>query len=234
MHALAGNLDLSLVVRLLNPIVWRWPGRAARKLFSFALAEQGSLLDLTEAARLTPSAERAATYLKHASDEARHARVFASRSAELRFARGDESLGDPRADSDHLFEQLGEIGFLAFVHLGERGGRSQFEEYERYFRERGDDADSAMFSAIVVDEKRHEKYTGELLLVLAGDERRAKKALRRARRWRMWRTWRRLGIGLAGRVYQLAMLLLYVALMPLALLIMLVRPARSGWKALPP
>ena len=54
------------LARLLNPLVWRRSGHAARKLHGFALAEHGSMLDLRLAARLTPSPARAAAYLRHA------------------------------------------------------------------------------------------------------------------------------------------------------------------------
>ena len=182
---------MSRLAQVLNPIVWRLPGRAARKLHSFARAERGSMIDLMQAARTTPSAARAAMYLRHAADEARHARLFAQRSAELCRQRGREPLGEVRADTEALFERLGEVDFLAFVHRGERRGRAQFEAYHDYFVHRGAHEDASLFEGIIADERRHESYTRELLVELAGGEVAARAAMRRMGRWEAWRTWRR-------------------------------------------
>jgi hypothetical protein len=221
---------MSRLAQILNPIVWRLPGRPARKLYSFARAERGSMIDLMQAARTTQSAVRAAMYLRHAADEARHARLFAQRSAELRRAHGVEPLGEVRADTEALFERLGERDFLAFVHRGERRGRAQFETYRDYFVHRGADEDAALFEGIIADERRHEAYTRELLVELAGSEAAARAAMRRMGRWEAWRTWRRAGRGLAQWVYAIAMCAVYVLAMPMAVLVRAVRPVRRGWQ----
>ncbi|ACY13991.1 ferritin-like domain-containing protein [Haliangium ochraceum] len=220
---------MSRLARILNPIVWRLPGRPARKLLAFARAERGSMIDLAQAARTTPSSERAAMYLRHAADEARHARLFARRSDELRRAAGAESLGPVRADTEDLFDRLGEIDFLAFVHRGERRGRAQFEAYRDYFARRRAREDQALFEGIIADERQHERYTRELLCELAGGEQGAREALRRVARWEAWRRWRRAGRALAAQVYALAMFAVYLLALPLALLVRVVRPARRGW-----
>ena len=72
------ELDTATLARLLAPLAWRTPARAARKLQSFARAEQGSMLDLRLAAARTPSPARAALYLRHADDEARREAASAS------------------------------------------------------------------------------------------------------------------------------------------------------------
>jgi hypothetical protein len=166
------------LVRLASPIVWRLPGHAPRKLESFGRAEEGSRIDLLAAAHATPSLSRRARYLRHALDETRHAAMFARRANELRAERGLPPAGPPRADSEALFERLGELAFLAFVHRGERRGRRQFEVYARHFARHGDQRTRALFEAILVDELEHEAYTRELLVELCGDERMARKALR--------------------------------------------------------
>lgn len=221
---------MSRLARLLNPIVWRLPGRPARKLYAFARAERGSMIDLMQAARTTQSPARAAMYLRHAADEARHARLFAQRSAELRRARGAEPLGEVRADTEALFERLGEIDFLAFVHRGERRGRAQFEAYHAYFVRRDAHQDASLFEAIIADERRHESYTRDLLVELAGSEAAARAALRRMGRWEAWRTWRRAGQGLAQWVYAISMFGVYVLATPMAVLVRAVRPVRRGWQ----
>ena len=221
---------MSILLRVLNPIVWRWHRHAARKLHAFARAEQGSLIDLSQAASQTQCPARAALYLRHASDEARHARLFSRRSAELRAAAGRLPLAPPRADTDNLFERLGEVDFLAFVHRGEARGCRQFEAYRDYFATVGRAADRALFHGVVADEYRHRDYTRSLLVDLAGGEDQARRALRRVRRWEAWRSWRRAGRGLAGRVYGLAMFAIYVAAAPLALLVRVTRPTHPGWR----
>ncbi|HSO31135.1 MAG TPA: hypothetical protein VLT33_01430, partial [Labilithrix sp.] len=80
------------------------------------------------------------------------------------------------------------------------------------------------------DEKQHESYTRELLVISAGGGGRARRALRRIARWEGLRVWRRSGQGLAGVVYAACMLLLYATLLPFALLVRFVRPAQSGWR----
>ena len=219
----------ALLARLSNAVVWRLPGRAARKLFSFACAEQSSLLDLLAAARLTPSPARRQRYLQHAMDESRHALMFAGRSSQLRRSAGRPSFGPPDADMESLFEHLGEQQFLAFVHRGERRGRQQFETYRDYFARRADDRSRALFEAILVDERRHEAYSRELLVELSGGEAKAQAALRRAAAWEAWRLWRRLGRFIAGNLFAFTMTLLYFALAPLALTVRFLSPYRRGW-----
>jgi hypothetical protein len=199
-------------------------------LFSFAHAEAASRLDLLAAARFTPSLERRALYLQHANDEARHATLFELRSAELRRRAGRPPIGVVRADSDALFERLGELQFLAFVHAGEARGRRQFEGYRAYFAGTGDDRMRALFDSVLADERRHEAYTGELLRAQAGSVRAQRRALRRAAAWEAWRLWRRSGRALAGGAYAVTMTVLYLLLAPLALLARIVAPARGGWR----
>lgn len=216
--------------RALNRVVWRWPGRDARKLHAFARAEEGSRVDLLLAARRTSSTARRALYLRHAVDEARHALMFARRAEELRAAANPAAapLGSPRADGEALFDRLGEVRFLAFVHRGEARGRAQFEAYRDHFASTGDARTRALFDAIISDERRHEEYTRALLVELAGGERAARKALRWAVAWEAWRTWRRAGRFLAERLFVVTMMALYVVLAPVGLSLRLTRK-RSPW-----
>ncbi|MBW8743494.1 MAG: ferritin-like domain-containing protein [Sphingomonas sp.] len=217
----------ALRARLVNPIVWRVPGHAARKLFSFSLAEHGSMLDLASAAHLAPDPERRALYLRHMLDEQRHARMFAMRSADLRLRDGRQSLGFPVADNEDLFERLGELRFLAFVHRGEKRGRQQFEAYRDWFQGRGDRKSASLFTAIIRDETRHEQYTYDLLVELAGSLGRARAEIRAASLWEKWRIWRRLGRVIAEQAYFLAMSVIYLISGPFFRLA--VRPRAAGW-----
>jgi hypothetical protein len=217
------------VARVTNWIVWRSPRRAARLLFSFAHAEAASRVDLIVAAQLAASTAHSALYLRHALDEARHAKLFSLRSAELRGKLGLPPLGFVRPDAENLFERLGEVGFLAFVHRGEQRGRRQFDSYRDHFARAGDERMRALFDAVLVDERRHEEYTGTLLRTVAGGERAARRALRAAAAWEAWRSWRRAGRALAGGVYEAAMSVLYVALAPLLLALRPLLRERRRW-----
>ena len=217
------------LARRLSPLTWRTPARSARKLFAFALAEQGSMLDMRLAAARTPSPTRAALYLRHADDEARHAQMFARNAQRLAgAARRPFVLPPLRADSERLFESLGERDFLAFVHHGEVRARDQFEAYLEYFAHAGRDAEHRLLSAILVDERRHCDYTRELLREHCRDDADLRRALRRAARWELGRGWLRAGRFLAERVYIATMLVLYVLAAPLTLLVRLARPIRRG------
>lgn len=219
----------ALVARIVNPVVWRMPGHGARKLYSFSLAEHGSMLDLKAAARLTPSAARSAAYVLHLLDETRHARMFSARSAELRRAEGKPSLGFPNADTEALFERLGEVRFLAFVHRGECRGRQQFETYRDWFARNGDVKTRALFDAIVKDELRHETYTRELLVELAGGEAGARRELAKAALWEAWRTWRRFGRFFAERLYFVVMVAIYSMVGLFTAIGVRLSPKRTGW-----
>ena len=226
------------VLHLVTPLVWRIPGHGARKLHGFAKAEQGSRIDLLQAAHRTASEPRRVLYLRHALDESRHAAMFWRRSTDLRVADGLAPLPPPVADTERLFERLGERRFLAFVHRGERRGRQQFERYARYFERRGDARTRALFDAILVDERRHERYTRELLVELAGGERAARAELRWAALWEAWRTWRRAGRAAASAIYAAAMIAIYLVaglIAGIAVRVTAVRRARvhAAWQ-LPP
>jgi hypothetical protein len=218
-----------LLARLLNPIVWSVPGHGARKLHGFALAEQASMIDLQAAVRSTPSPERRAAYVRHLLDETRHAQMFALRAAELRQKDGAAPFGPLRADTEELYENLGERRFLAFVHRGEQRGCAQFEVYRDWFARRGDDRTRALFEAILKDERQHARYTWELLAAIAGSDAAARADLRRAALWEAWRTWRRAGRFVAERAYFVLTVALYLLLAPFSLITRLARPEVAGW-----
>jgi rubrerythrin len=220
------------VVRLVTPLVWRVPGHGARKLYGFARAEQASRIDLLLAAQQTDSLRRRGLYLRHAIDETRHAAMFWRRSTELRGEEQRAPFSPPVADTEDLFERLGERRFLAFVHRGERRGREQFELYARHFAARGDARTEALFEAILSDERRHESYTRALLVELAGSERAARTELRRAALWEAWRIWRRAGRALAGAIYTIAMMVIYLVTGPIAALGLRALRRRTSWHLL--
>ena len=213
------------------PIAFATRARTARQLFDFALAEHESMLELRAAAARSPSPERRALYLRHALDEERHATAFARHSAEIRRALGLPAYGQPRTDCEALYERLGERSFLAFVHRGEHRGRVQFDAYVAFFARRGDAKLRALFTALIEDERRHESYTHALLVEHAGSDRSAQRVLFTMALWEGFRMWRRSGQGLASLVYGASMLVLYVSLLPFALMVRFMRPARGGWRS---
>jgi len=189
---------------------WRIPGRRWRRLLAFAEAEAESALELRCAAAATVDPERAALYLKHAADEARHAQILHRRAA---LARG-APVTLPRRGHGRLYERFGERVFVAYVHRGERRGRRQFEAHVRFFEER-DPPLAAALTSILTDERRHERYTGELLEGPFADG--AARARRRARLADLGHRWRRAGAALTAPLFALLMLVLYLLAAPLAL-----------------
>ncbi|MGH1340355.1 MAG: ferritin-like domain-containing protein [Nannocystales bacterium] len=204
-------------------------------LHGFAHAEQASMLDLRLAARRTSSRSRAAAYLRHADDEARHCRMFTGRSVQLMSQAGRPTAEVRRVHADYegLFDRLGELDFLAFVHWGEARAIRQFDAYVSYFEANNRQRDATLLRTILVDERRHASYTQALLLELAGDPRTMRRAIGRVRRWELGRAWLRSGRFLAESAYAATMLVLYVLAAPLALLVRIVRPVREGWQPLP-
>lgn len=202
--------------------------RTARLLHGFARTEEQSQLELRQAARLCGDARRAARYLRHALDEGRHARAFAERATELARAAGSAGFPRPAAGCESLYEQLGELRFLAFVHAGERRGRVEFETYARLLRRRGDRALAQLFEDLVQDERQHEAYSARLLEELAGSGG-ARRALRWAAGDSAWREFRRRGRALAGLLYAATMLVVYVALAPYALAYRALSPKPRGF-----
>lgn len=219
-----------VIAWLTSLVVWRSSAHTARKLYGFALAEQGSAIDLSMAAQLCRDPERAAVYLQHAMDESRHAVMFSRRAADLQLARGMPSYGAPRADVDHLYETLGEMAFVAFVHRGETRARTQFEVYQAYFEKHADAKTAAVFSRVLDDERRHATYTWELLVRLSGSTRAARRELRRSAAWEAGRTWLRYGRSVSRRAFTLTMWLLYLLIAPLGLLLRARAPRATGWR----
>ncbi len=182
------------VTRLLCRWTWRNP---AKRFHSFAQAELSSRYDMLAAANQTADPERAAAFLRHAADEARHARVFHTRAKDLGYT---EELD---ADFEHLYARLGEDEFLAFVHRGESRALQQFAVWRKWL---GEGRDRVILDSVLPDEIRHAKYTGEW----SGSG-------RRVAFWELRRSWLRRGRAITGVVYTGLTTFLYLTLAPLAL-----------------
>jgi bacterioferritin (cytochrome b1) len=219
----------SLFARIACPLVWGFPGHKAKVLFGFSLAEYGSMLELSAAARYSPSFKRSALYVRHLSDEIRHADLFAQRSAELRKKLKLDPLGHPHADTENLFQSLGERRFLAFVHRGEARACKQFKVYEDWLRRHGDKKTSNIFKTILQDERRHAEYTLQLLRTIAGSERAARKYLRRAGLWEAKCRWLRISNSLSGKMFFVLAVTVYLLAAPYVVLASRLYPEQRGW-----
>jgi rubrerythrin len=206
--------------------------RTARLLYGFACTEAQSELELRDAARACPDVRRQALYLRHALDEARHARAFAEHAQALSRLAGGAAFSRPSAGSEGLFERLGELRFLAFVHAAERRGRVEFETYATLARERGALGLAQLFEELIRDERQHEAYSARLLDELGG-ETEGPRALAFARRWQAWRAFRRIGSAVSGALFRVTMLSLYALLAPFALLWRLRPNRRHGFSSEP-
>jgi len=213
-----------------DPWLWRSARARGRRMAHFAAVERSSATDLRLAARLCAEPARAALYLRHASDETRHARSFHAQAVRLAGAAGDPAPLPPRAQCECLYEQLGERDFLAFVHFAEARGRRQFEIHAATLARRIDAELAAAFTAVLDDERRHEQYSWDELLAITGSPRRARARVRALRAWEAWRAFRRLGRDTGRALYRACAALLYVLCMPLRPLLPPAR--RSG--LLPP
>jgi rubrerythrin len=220
MDAEPSRLDL-----LLKPVhrwVWMDVHRRARKLLRFAETEAGGGRDLSRAAELTSDPSLRRLYLRHSTDEQRHADLFRKRGRELLatspegspleanwLAPGERGLDDldVAAETD--------ASLLAFLHLSERAAAGRFVVYEQVLEQ--DPKTRALFARILQDEAFHMNYTLKQLARLAPREQGLR--LLRARAGRLWNAYLRLAGGLASVLGTFMLWLQYfVVLPPFALL----------------
>ncbi len=209
----------AIAARVTARWVARSPRRTARLLQRFAETELGSAYTMRWAAGHTEDPARRAAYLRHALDEERHARMFHGRARRL-------SAVDARpltSDAEDVFASLGERRFLAFVAHAERRGRLQFEAHVRALAGR-DDVTVALLSAVIEEEREHERYARALLeATYPGTRLRSHAAVLL---WEAARGARRGMDRLTSAVFRVVMTAVYWTLLPLALLTRagLVRP----------
>jgi rubrerythrin len=226
---------LGLVVRLVAPLVWRSEARTARKLEGFAATEAGSALDMLKAAELTDDPLLRKLFFRHAMDEARHAQLF-RQAARLIDPDPNTRASDYHlihATRQNLFESRSLVDFLAFVHLAERSGETQFRALARHFTAQRDGQLASLFERIAEDERFHVGYSGGLLRREArrGRARQVRRALLRVRVTRAWEAWRRAGRVIGDLLSRLVLSLVYLVALPLFVVIQRVaEPERAGWK----
>jgi hypothetical protein len=204
---------------------------------AFSQAERGSAYDMVAAVELTERRELRLTYLHHALDEARHARFFRARVQELgRLDRAQAALSDSGSlraagilGSETLFERLGELEFLAFVHIVEKDALEQFNVYCDHGQ--ADPKTIEMLRTIGKDEKFHLSYSGRELELYrsAGRGKEVDWALRRVRWRRVWEAWLRFSKDIGDVVSSVWLYLLcLVAVGPFRLF---ARLEPGGWQA---
>lgn len=230
--------------------VWAEPERKLRTLESFARTEADGGRDIAAAALRAQDEELRGHLERHAADEVRHAELFRRRAQELRATSGvgtlrDDEL-DPRFDlargrssnevDGHgflklaLFDELGEVAYVAMLHVAERRAAALFEEHARALD--GDPATQAIFLEILKDEKYHVAYTGATLKRwrAQGRGREVGGALKSARGSRLLDGWKRLGMrSTAGLGRVILCVAYYTAAAPFALALRRQSDAR-GWK----
>lgn len=207
-----------------------------RLMTAFSQAERGSAYDVIAALEQTARRELRRTYLFHALDESRHARIFRQRVQALgRQDRAEAALvdaGSLRATGiigeAPLFEQMGELEFLAFVYVVESLALEQFQVYCDHGMPDPDTI--AALRAIADDEKFHISYSRRELdkYRAAGRGAEVRAALFRVRARRIWQAWLRLSRRLGDAVSTLWLWALYLVCVapfrPMA------RVERGGWR----
>lgn len=225
---------------LSGELTWRIKGWPIRLMTHFSQAERGSAYDMLAAAEQTERRDLRRTYLLHALDEQRHAGIFKSRVKALGgMDRAQAALSDAGAmqgagivGAQTLFERMGELEFLAFVHVVEQEALEQFQAY--CDRDLPDPDTIQAFVGIANDEKFHISYSGRQLEHYRSEGRGAEvdKALRAVKWNRFKEGWLRTSKHIGDAVSSLWLWLLYAtAVAPFRLV---ARLEKGGWQPVEP
>jgi rubrerythrin len=220
--------------------VWRDPVRRYRTLQSFSETEEDGGKDLVTAAKRVLDADLRMHLLRHADDERRHAEMFRRRAAEVRDLAADNAApgGDvseraydlsgarPGLELDAhgffnagLCEELGEVAYVAMLHIAEKRAATVFEMHSSLNDH--DPETKAVFDEILKDEKYHISYTGVFLdkWRAQGREREVDEGLSAAKSSRFLGAWKRLGVRSAGSFSRAVLFVMYwTVLAPFGLL----------------
>jgi rubrerythrin len=225
---------------------WREPVRALATLLSFANTEEDGGRDILAAAERTNSAELRAHLRRHAEDELRHAALFRAAAATLR-ARGVQApehtqhrydlrrAGRDELDphgflASHLYDERGEVAYVAFLHVAESRAAEHFGAHASATATLEPEL-ARLFDEVLRDEKYHVAYTARCLEQWrrAGRAREVEAALRRARSSRAAIAWKQLGLRSAAGFGTGVLYVTYWALFtPFALLARLSSRTRNG------
>jgi hypothetical protein len=249
-HIRPGGLD-----SLLKPVhrwVWSDAHRSAHKLLRFAETEADGGRDLARAAELTSDALLRRLYLRHASDEQRHAEMFRRRGkamlASIRAGSGPRSAGSTPSRIEANWLSPGERGLddlavdrekddtlLAFLHLSERAAATRFALYREVLAH--DPATRDVFEEILHDEAFHMNYTRKQLERVAPKKHGVRLFL--ARLSRLWKVYLRFAAAFAGVAGAVVLTVQYFLLLPIFAFAAKraerrarVRDGNDGWTAL--
>lgn len=242
---------LQLATRWRSRASWSDPVRKVRSLESFAQTEEDSGWDLLAAAKQISDPELREHMQRHAADEARHARLFQARAAELRaeLSHGspsgeapdrpyDMSRGRRRGDVNAhgfftagLMGELGVVDYLTMLHVAEQRAADLFLVHRAL--NRADPSTVAVFDAVLRDERYHIAYTRRFLDRWTEEGRggEVRRGLKAARSSRLLAGWKRLGVRSGsgfGRALLFAMY--WTLLLPFGLLARLTKEP-AGWHA---
>lgn len=173
-----------MLPELLNRLFWR---RKDERLQQFAETEAFGARDLANAAMQVQDPWLRRQLVLHAQDEVRHASLLEEGTAPPpRPGLGASVLGDAPAEQGIDLQAMGEVRFLAFVHLAEKRAVEEFQLHRLALGE-----DGARFDSILADEKRHVAWTGHALerFRKAGRQAEVEAALRALRRQRWMNAW---------------------------------------------
>lgn len=205
-------------------LFWRRPDA---RLAEFAETEAFGARDLSRAAEQASDPWLRRQLLMHAQDEVRHAALLGEGQAAPSPAQGlgASMLGEEQAADGVDLAQMGDVGFIAFVHLAEVRAVAEFRLHQQALGERG-----AVFDSILRDEQRHVAWTGHALdrFRQAGRGAEVDAALGRLRRARALRIWLAFARRL-GQVSSFVLLSLVYLLVVLPLSMLAGRWAR-GWQ----
>jgi hypothetical protein len=206
-------------------LFWRKPDA---RLAEFAETEAFGARDLSRAAEQTTDPWMRRQLLMHAQDEVRHAALLGEGQAAATPTQGlgASMLGEAQAADGIDLQVMGDVGFIAFVHVAEKRAVAEFGLHQQALGERG-----AVFDSILHDEKRHVAWTGHALerFRQAGRGAEVDLALRRLRRERYLRIW----LAFARRLGQVSSFVLLSLVYVLAVLPMSLLAGRwaKGWQA---
>jgi hypothetical protein len=199
--------------------VWADAHRRAHKLLRFAETEADGGRDLARAAELTQDALLRRLYLRHATDEARHAAAFRARGSAMLaslsrrgagvqanwLAPGERGLDDLRVDREK------DATLLAFLHLSERAAAMRFAAYRDVL---GADPDTReVFETILRDEAFHMNYTRKQLERVAPKKQGLRLWL--ARLHRVFKLYLRFAAAFAGVMGAVVLAIQYFTVLPI-------------------
>ncbi len=205
-------------------LFWRKPDD---RLKEFAETEAYGARDLARAAEQVTDPWLRRQLIRHAQDEVRHAVLLEEQMtapAKESSGLGASVAGETGTDGAIDMDDMGEVGFIAFVHEAEKRATKEFALHKDALGEKGE-----FFESIMADEKRHVAWTGHALERYREEGRGAEvdKALRGFKWDRLYNTWMWFASRISWVMSSIILSVLYaVVLAPFSLL---AGRFESGW-----